>query len=90
MARTQGLLGNTIIALVGDHGEAFGEHNYYVEHGRFPYDDCVLAPMMIRPAGGLTPARVNVPVPAFAVAPTLWRWSGSDHLTRWKRSPCWT
>ncbi len=70
-ARKQGLLGNTIIAVVGDHGEAFGEHNYYVEHGRFPYDDCVLVPMMIRPVGDLVPARVKVPVPAFAVAPTL-------------------
>lgn len=69
--RKMGLLENTIVALVGDHGESLGEHNYYFEHGRLPYDDCARVPLLIRPAGGTDPRRISVPVPVFGLAPTL-------------------
>jgi arylsulfatase A-like enzyme len=70
-ARERGALKNTIVAFVGDHGEALVEHNYYFAHGRFPYDDCMKVPMLIRPVGGGKHRRVREPVPAFALAPTL-------------------
>lgn len=66
---------NTIVALVADHGEALGEHGYYFEHGRFPYDDSTLVPLAIQ-APGLEPRRVERPVAAFSLAPTLMELAG--------------
>lgn len=69
--RKLGMLEGTIVVVVGDHGESLGEHNYYFEHGRFPYDDCLKVPLLIRPAGAVMPKRVHQPVAAFGLAPTL-------------------
>lgn len=74
--RAEGKLDNTIIAVVGDHGEALGDHNFYFEHGRFAYDDTLHVPLMIVPAGGTTPRRIEAPVPAFAVVPTVVQLAG--------------
>jgi arylsulfatase A-like enzyme len=71
VAREKGLLENTIVVVVGDHGEALGEHNHYFEHGRFPYDECAKVPLIIRPAGGTQTERVDTPVATFGLAPTL-------------------
>lgn len=65
------LFDNTIIVVIGDHGEALGDHNLYFEHGRFPYDDCAKVPLLIRSPGNLQPRRVSAPVAAFGLAPTL-------------------
>lgn len=69
--RKMGLLENTIVVVVDDHGESLGEHNYYFEHGRFPYNDCARVPLMIRPVGGTKSVRVRTPVAVFGLAPTL-------------------
>jgi arylsulfatase A-like enzyme len=72
--RESGRLEDTVVALVGDHGESLGDHNYYFEHGRFPYDDSVRVPFLIRPPG--PPGRVarreiGEPVATFRLGPTL-------------------
>lgn len=65
-----GRLENTVVALVGDHGEALGEHNFYFEHGRFPYDDTARVPLMIR-APRRAARQIATPVESFALMPTL-------------------
>jgi arylsulfatase A-like enzyme len=47
----RGLAGNTLVILTSDHGESLGDHNYFFEHGRFPYDDCVHVPLVVRAPG---------------------------------------
>jgi arylsulfatase A-like enzyme len=68
--REQGRLEDTVIAIVADHGESLGEHDYYFQHGRFPYDDNLRVPLVIRPPGGES-RRVREPVATFRLAPTL-------------------
>jgi arylsulfatase A-like enzyme len=46
--RARNLAGNTVVVLTSDHGESLGEHNYYFEHGRLPYDSCARVPLLIR------------------------------------------
>ncbi len=69
--RKMGLLENTIVVVVSDHGEALGGHNYYFGHGRLPYNDCARVPLIIRPIGGVKSIRVQTPVAIFGLAPTL-------------------
>ena len=69
--REMGLLDNTIVVLVGDHGESLGDHDYFFRHGRFPYDACVKVPMMIRPVGGTEGKRIDVNVPVLGLAATI-------------------
>jgi arylsulfatase A-like enzyme len=66
-----GLEDRTIVAVIGDHGEALGEHDYYFEHGRLPYDNCARVPLMIRLPGQARQLRVGTPVPASGLAATL-------------------
>lgn len=70
-ARAAGLMDNTIIVVVDDHGESMGKHNYYFGHGRLPYDDCARVPFMIRRPGPPRPERIEAPVPTFGLAPTV-------------------
>jgi arylsulfatase A-like enzyme len=66
-----------IIAFIGDHGESLGEHNYFFEHGRLPYEDVLHVPMIIRfPASAKAPARIAKPVAVIDLAPTLLELAG--------------
>ena len=71
----QGALEHTIVVVTSDHGESLGDHNYYFEHGRFPYDDCLRVPLIIVHPGW-NPARIAAPVALLDVAPTLLEWTG--------------
>ena len=68
MAET-GRLDETIVVLMADHGEAFGDHGM-VQHGNRPYDDQSHVPLMIW-APGVAPARVATPVGTIDIAPTV-------------------
>ncbi|HKW27437.1 MAG TPA: sulfatase-like hydrolase/transferase [Terriglobales bacterium] len=48
--RTRGLLPQTLVAVVADHGEAFGEHGE-LSHGLFLYDDTLHVPLLIKLPG---------------------------------------
>lgn len=70
--KDRGLDGRTVVVIASDHGESLGDHNYFFEHGRFPYDDCVHVPLIfhgpgVRQAGGV----VRSPVELIDLAPTL-------------------
>jgi arylsulfatase A-like enzyme len=68
----RGLAGKTMVVLTSDHGESLGDHGYFFEHGRFPYDDCVHVPLIVRgPGAGRPGGVVRSPVELIDVAPTL-------------------
>ncbi len=81
--RERELLDKTVVVVVGDHGESLGDHNYYFEHGRLPYDDTVRVVLMIRPPGGATATQLDPPVSAFAVAPTVLELLGLEPPADW-------
>jgi len=69
--RARGRLDRTILVVVSDHGEEFGEHGGW-QHDQSLYDELVRVPMLIRlpgaEHGGL---RVAQPVSLLDVVPTL-------------------
>jgi arylsulfatase A-like enzyme len=68
----QGLAGNTLVVLTADHGESLGDHNYFFEHGRLPYNDCVHVPLIVRGPGiGKPGAAVPSPVQLIDLVPTV-------------------
>ena len=71
--RARGSYENTLIAVMADHGEAFGEHGE-LRHGIFLYDETIHVPLLVKfprqRSGGVTVAgRVRL----VDVAPTLLR-----------------
>jgi arylsulfatase A-like enzyme len=42
-----GLLDNTAVMITADHGESLGEHQYFFEHGWFPYNACGWIPWVV-------------------------------------------
>lgn len=45
-----GLAGTTTVVVTSDHGESFGEHNYF-KHGNTLYDELLLVPLIMRGPG---------------------------------------
>jgi arylsulfatase A-like enzyme len=72
--KSAGKLDDSIVVLMSDHGEAFGEHRRF-EHGNPPYEDQLRVPMIIW-APGITPGRVRVPVCTNDIAPTVCAYLG--------------
>jgi arylsulfatase A-like enzyme/Flp pilus assembly protein TadD len=72
----RGLKESTLVVVVGDHGEAFGEHGEN-SHGMFIYDSTMLVPLLfVQPGtlpGGL---RVPEPVGVVDVFPTVFELLG--------------
>lgn len=50
---------DTLIVVTADHGEAFGEHPGYFEHGYYLYDVTVRVPLLLR-IPGVAPRRLSV------------------------------
>jgi arylsulfatase A-like enzyme len=90
----RGLLGNTLVVLVGDHGEEFAEHGV-TEHGGSLYRPAVQVPLVVSwpghvPAG----ARVTAPVTTRDLSATVMDLLGATDapfpgrtLARWWQSP---
>jgi len=55
----RGLLRNTLVVVLGDHGEAFGEHGMFT-HGNDAYGEAIEVPLVMALPGRL-PAGVRVP-----------------------------
>jgi choline-sulfatase len=74
--RTRGVYEGSVIAVMADHGEAFGEHGER-GHGIFLYDETLHVPLVMKlPTGKLAGARVQGQVQLVDVAPTLLRLAG--------------
>ena len=67
--RKDGLYDNTLIVLVSDHGEEFGEHGGEF-HGKTMYEEVVRVPCLIR-APGVAPRTVQQPVSLVDMLPTM-------------------
>ena len=63
------LLDDTLIVVVGDHGESLGEHGED-SHGIFIYQEALRVPLIIR-GPGVIPRRVSAPVRLVDVMPTI-------------------
>jgi arylsulfatase A-like enzyme len=72
--RETGRLESTVVVLMSDHGEGFGEHGM-VQHGNRPHDDQIHVPLMIW-APGVASARVATPVSTIDIAPTVLAYLG--------------
>jgi hypothetical protein len=67
--RETGRLERTVVVLMSDHGESFGEHGMW-EHGNRPYHEQLGVPLILW-APDLAPERVATPVSTTDVAPTV-------------------
>lgn len=67
-----GVAKNTLVVVLGDHGEDLGEHDVWFNHGDNLYDESVAVPLAIRMPGKLPAGRVvNSPVELTDITPTL-------------------
>ena len=74
----QGLSDDTLVVVVGDHGEALGDHGES-EHGYYIYDATVRIPLMIKaPGADLENIRVSQQVRTIDVLPTVLDLVGVD------------
>jgi choline-sulfatase len=72
----KGLAGTTVVAVVGDHGEALGSHGE-LTHGWFVYDYAVQVPLLLRlPLGLFRGREVDQPVRTIDLYPTLLEMAG--------------
>ena len=70
--RARGLTDRTLFVVMGDHGEAFGEHAGNFGHSLFIHEENVRVPYLIAmPGGPLEPARVARVVSVVDTAPTV-------------------
>lgn len=84
----RGLLANTVVVLVSDHGEEFWDHGG-VEHGHSLHEEVVHVPLVLSLPAGVAPSRRDDRLAtAIDVAPTLARlaglrdaWPGEDLLS---------
>jgi len=66
-----GIVDNTILCVVGDHGEAFGEHGL-LGHERIAFDEVLRIPFCLRaPFLAETGVKITKPVSSIDVMPTL-------------------
>jgi arylsulfatase A-like enzyme len=75
-----GLSPSTIVAVTGDHGEAFGEHGLFFTHDFTLYDEVLRVPLVIRGPGVNAGLSIGQQVRLMDVAPTLLDLAGADRL----------
>jgi arylsulfatase A-like enzyme/Tfp pilus assembly protein PilF len=68
--RTRGLFSGSLIAVMGDHGEAFGEHGEN-HHGIFLYDETVHVPLLFKLPGQQIARKIETRVGLVDVAPSI-------------------
>lgn len=68
--RTRGLFEGCVIAIMADHGEAFGEHGEQ-HHGIFLYDETIHVPLLFKLPRQNTETKVETRVGLVDVAPTI-------------------
>jgi len=74
--RERGLLDNTVILVVADHGEGLGDHDWWT-HGLL-YREQVRVPLIIRAPSVSGGRRLDDPVQAIDIMPTLLELAGVD------------
>ena len=73
-----GIADNTILCVIGDHGEAFGEHGFFA-HERIGFEEALRVPWVIRAPSLIAPrTRITEPVSSVDLVPTLLSVLGFD------------
>lgn len=62
---------NTLVVVIGDHGESLGEHDVWFNHGDDVYETSVHVPFAMRWPGHVASGVVSHPVEGTDVAPTI-------------------
>jgi len=68
--KTRGLFDNSLLAVMADHGEAFGEHGEK-HHGIFLYDETLHVPLVFKLPGKAASRKIENRVGLVDVAPTV-------------------
>ncbi|MFQ5796089.1 MAG: sulfatase [Candidatus Bipolaricaulia bacterium] len=71
-----GLLQSSLIVFTSDHGDAFGEHGFFV-HPHYPYEELIRVPLIIR-TPGIEPKIIDKPVPLVSLTPTVLDFTGTS------------
>ena len=72
----EGVLEDTLVAVIADHGESLDEHEYYFDHGFHLYDASLRVPLILAGAGVGEGGRVACQVRGMDLAPTVLDLSG--------------
>jgi arylsulfatase A-like enzyme len=83
--RDRGVYGETLVVLIADHGEAFGEHGRYREHGDV-HEPTQRIPLLAKPPGPTASSvrpRTDAVVTNVDLAPTVADYAGFDAPARW-------
>ena len=67
----RGLLDSALVVFTADHGESMGEHDYWFEHGWYPYEATSRIPMIVKPPGAAEGRVVEGQVTNLDTAPTI-------------------
>lgn len=78
MLEARGLMDRTLIAVLSDHGEAFGEHGYFY-HGHSPFEHQVRVPLLMRIPKQSQKIRVPWTVSLCDVHASLLEMAGVNH-----------
>jgi len=79
----RGLYDETLIVLLADHGEEFGEHGLYSEHWS-THEGTQRIPLLVKPPGGATRERSDALVTNVDLAPTIVDYAGLDRPAAWQ------
>jgi arylsulfatase A-like enzyme len=75
--RRNGLIENTLVIFVADHGESLFDRSGYIGHGEFLYDEEVMVPLFFYSPGYIpAPGMVGEPVETMNIAPTVLEFLG--------------
>ncbi len=67
----RGVLDDTLVAVIADHGESLGEHDYHFDHGLYLYDASLRVPLVLAGPGVSAGKRVPCQVRGMDLAPTV-------------------
>jgi len=71
---------NTLVIITADHGEAFGEHNFFLAHVCGLYDEFIKVPLIMKLPNGMPASKViNHQVQLIDIAPTILEILGIDN-----------
>jgi arylsulfatase A-like enzyme len=76
-----GMAESTLVAVTGDHGEAFGEHGLSFTHDFTLYDEVLRVPLVIRGPGVAPGGSIAQQVRLMDVAPTLLEMAGVEPMS---------
>lgn len=86
--KAHNLFDDTLFVVLGDHGEAFYEHEVYA-HGHAPFDEVIHVPLIIKlPGQAQAGARVAALTELIDVLPTVLAGAGLDLATLSPDHPC--